>query len=343
MARSKVCRRAGVDYGRSKRRFARLAIICELGMSQGPVTPRRGYPRWHYTPRGTWDAEGIVAALQGWAKETGAPPLSWEWCPGAARSAGLMSDAESKWEREHPRWPGNTTVYRYFHSWPAALHAAGLSPPTTEQLPMDERVARANAMATGGVSAREIARELSVTPATVYRYLKAHPCSTCGGPVVGDGSLCQRCTIHRSNPKRWSAQELLLAVSAWEELEGRPPAQIEWRSSTTGRPNRWQREFPRWPPASAARVVFGSWTEMILIAGYPPYNLPWSRDEVIDALPGMAHELGRAPTKEECDESPDGCPSASTVKRRFGSFTAGIRAAGLEPGRGGRKPRHAIH
>jgi hypothetical protein len=49
--------------------------------------------------------------------ETGAPPRSWEWCPSAARSAGLMSQAESKWEREHPRWPGNTTVYRYFDSW----------------------------------------------------------------------------------------------------------------------------------------------------------------------------------------------------------------------------------
>jgi hypothetical protein len=45
----------------------------------------------------------------------------------------------------------------------------------------------------------------------------------------------------------------------------------------------------------------------------------------------MARELGRAPTKEECEDSPDGYPSASTIKRRFGSFTAGIRAAGLEP------------
>lgn len=46
----------------------------------------------------------------------------------AARSAGLMSEAESKWEREHPRWPGNTTVNRYFDSWASALEAAGLEP-----------------------------------------------------------------------------------------------------------------------------------------------------------------------------------------------------------------------
>jgi|GEM_PF-6638271 hypothetical protein len=35
-----------------------------------------------------------------------------------------MSDAERKWEREHPRWPGNTTVYRYLDSWASALEAA---------------------------------------------------------------------------------------------------------------------------------------------------------------------------------------------------------------------------
>ncbi len=70
---------------------------------------------------------------------------------------------------------------------------------------------------------------------------------------------------------------------------------------------------------------------MMLAAGHPPYHPKWDREQVIDALQRMAGELGRAPTKEECDESPDGYPSASTVKRRFGSFTAGVRAAGLEP------------
>lgn len=70
---------------------------------------------------------------------------------------------------------------------------------------------------------------------------------------------------------------------------------------------------------------------MMLAAGYPPYHPTWDCEQVISALQRMARQLGRAPTKEECDESPDGYPSASTVKRRFGSFSAGIRAAGLEP------------
>jgi hypothetical protein len=80
--------------------------------------------------------------------ETGSPPRSWEWCPGAARSAGLMGKAESKWERQHPPWPGNTTVYRYFDSWAPALEAVELSPFAHHEyrLPLAERVAVAQTM-----------------------------------------------------------------------------------------------------------------------------------------------------------------------------------------------------
>ncbi len=222
-------------------------------------------------------------------------------------------------------------MYRYFRSWAQALEAAGLPPFARHEhdLPIAERVARAQAMSAAGASVSEIMAELGVSRVTVYNYRKTHPCAQCTGPVVGYAELCHRCATRRGNPKRWSARELLDAVAAWEEFEGRPPTTVDWRPSPNGRPSRWQREFPRWPPASAARIVFGDWTSMMLAAGHPPYNPTWDGEQVISALQHMARQLGRAPTKEECEESPDGYPSASTVKRRFGSFTAGIRAAGL--------------
>ncbi len=52
---------------------------------------------------------------------------------------------------------------------------------------------------------------------------------------------------------------------------------MDWRPATYGQRNRWQREFPRWPPPSAARIVFGSWTNMMLAAGYQPYNHPLAK------------------------------------------------------------------
>lgn len=79
-------------------------------MPDAGALPRHRTSKWHYTARDSWDRERIVAAMREWAQEVGAPPRSWEWCPGQARSAGLIGAEEHKWEREHPRWPGNTTV-----------------------------------------------------------------------------------------------------------------------------------------------------------------------------------------------------------------------------------------
>lgn len=104
-------------------------------------------------------------------------------------------------------------------------------------------------------------------------------------------------TAMRSNPKRWSDRELLVAIVAWDELEGRPPATTDWRPSTDGGRNRWEREFPRWPPASAARIVFGSWTAMMAVAGYPPYNPPW--DHIVRGSQGGA-------VRGECESAADG-------------------------------------
>ncbi|HYP55661.1 MAG TPA: helix-turn-helix domain-containing protein [Solirubrobacterales bacterium] len=273
-----------------------------------------------------------MAALHEWAEEAGSPPRSWEWSPASARSAGLMGPEESKWEREHPRWPSNTTVYHYFESWPAALEAAGIKPvwPAGPEGTLAERVEAARRMHSAGETNRAIAEVLGVRPETVSRYLRAHPCRACASPVVGDKKLCHTCSTRRGNPMRWSREEVIAAVQRWIRMEGRAPTSRDWRPRRFGGAERWEEEFGEWPPSSVARLLFGGWGRMLEAAGTTPNKPTWTPDEILVALRSYAKEFGRPPAKQELEWPPAGYPSSRTVRRHFGSFTAGLRAAGLE-------------
>jgi len=296
-----------------------------------PITPRRTTTRRHHTLPDTWDEERIRVALRGWTKEVGLPPRSYEWCPA------------SKWEREHPRWPGNTTVYRYFDSWAAALESAGIRPlwPARPPGTVAERVASARRLAKDGESVRSIADAIGVGPDTVRRYLKAHACRVCADPVVGDARLCHVCATRQGNPKRWSREEAIAAVHRWIDLEGCAPTALDWRPVRHGGPPRWEEEFGEWPPASVGRIVFGGWNRMLEAAGVGANKPSWEPETILAALRAYAEKFGRPPAKQELEWPPAGCPSSRTVRRHFGSFTAGLRAAGLDP-RGRRWDAEAI-
>ncbi|HEX5762617.1 MAG TPA: hypothetical protein VFY04_05805 [Solirubrobacterales bacterium] len=274
-----------------------------------------------------------MAALREWTEEVGMPPKSYEWCPSAARSAGLIGAEESKWEREHPRWPGNTTVYLHFDSWPAALEAAGIKPvwPPKPDGTLAERVEAAKRMYAAGETRRVIADVLGVKPATVGRYLKAHPCRSCGGPVVGDGKLCHVCATRHGNPMRWSKEEVVAAIQKWIRLEGQAPRSSDWRPTRFGGAERWEAEFGDWPPMSVARLLFGGWSRLLEAADVAVIKPSWTPEAILAALRTYAQEFGQTPAKQELEWPPTGFPSSRTVRRHFGSFTAGLRAAGLEP------------
>jgi hypothetical protein len=298
-----------------------------------PITPRRSTTRRYHTMPGSWDEERIAAALQDWTKEVGRPPKSYEWCPGSARSSGIMGPEESMWEREHPRWPGNTTVYRYFDSWAAALEAAGIKPvwPAGPEGTLAERVEAAQRMHAAAETRRAIADALGVRPATVGRYLKAHPCRKCSCPVVGNGKLCQGCGSRHGNPMRWSKREVRAAVRRWMRLEGQAPTSLDWRPAPLGGAERWEAEFGDWPPASVGRLLFGGWNRLLEAAGVDVNKPSWTPEAILVALRAYAEEFGKPPAKQELEWPPIGYPSSRTVRRHFGSFTAGLRAAGLEP------------
>jgi hypothetical protein len=242
-----------------------------------------------------------------------------------------MGPTESKWGREHPRWPGNTTVYRYFDCWAAALEAAGIKPVWVAgpEGTLVERVEAARKMHAAGKGKHAIADALGVKPDTVRRYLKAHACRECADPVVGQAKLCHVCATRNGNPKRWSKEEVIAAVRKWVRLEGRAPTSKDWRPTRFGGAARWEAEFGDWPPASIGRIVFGGWSKLLDAAEVGVNKPSWSPEEILVALRAYAAEFGKPPAKQELEYPPTGYPASRTVRRHFGSFTAGLKAAGL--------------
>lgn len=205
-----------------------------------------------------------------------------------------------------------------------------LWPPRPEGT-LAERVEAARTMHEAGRGNRAIAEALRVTPDTICRYLKAHPCRECGGPIVGAATHCHPCATRRGNPRRWSEREVIAAIRRWVRLEGRAPTSADWRPLRYGGAARWEEEFGTWPPASVGRILFGGWNGLLEAAGVGANKPSWKPEEIRDALRSYVAEFGRPPAKQELEWPPAGYPSSRTVRRHFGSFTAGLRAAGLEP------------
>lgn len=285
----------------------------------------------HIAPRDSWDRGRIVAAVRAWYEEAGEVPRSYDWCPSSGRSLGRFVGTATKWELEHPRWPGSTTVYRYFDSWAEAVEAAGLTPRyAAKTMPLPERVQATQRLGAHGLTLREIASAVGVSEQTARRYLQAHPCADCAGPVIGGGSLCQPCSTRASNPRRWDREELLGLGAAWLLETGRLPCQLDWSPAKEADDSKWRQEFPRWPPASVVVFAFGGWNPFRVALGGEEYHPAWTADEVLDAIRAWAAEHGRPPTKTEWECPPRGYPSSPTVRRRFGTFRAGLQAAGYE-------------
>lgn len=292
----------------------------------------------HNGVQGTWDPGTVLEALRDWAKETGVPPRSIDFCPSTQRSLGRATTDQTLWEREHPRWPSSTTVYRFFDSWPAALVEAGLSAaaPVAPRRDLPARVDAARRLAAAGLTMVQIGEEIGVSAQTASKYLRAHQCPGCQtGVIVGDGDQCATCAVRASNPQRWAKAELIDLVKEWAaEHDGQPPRTTDWLpSGDPERPSQWTLDLPRWPPASAGRIVFGSWANLLLAAGFTVYNPPWTHDEVLDAIRAWAREHGKAPPKQTWDTTDGTHPSSATVRRMFGTFSEAVRRAGLEPGR----------
>ncbi len=273
-----------------------------------------------------WTRERIVGALRAWAEEQGRAPRSYDWAPFTARAAGFPIDGAEKWEREHPHWPHYTLVRGRFGSWRAALQAAGIPAPPPLALPRRERVQTAQRLQ-GRLTADELADLLGVNPRTVRSYWQATTCVRCGGPqIIPSARSCADCIPYLAQ-ERPSRTTVIRALQRWARETGEPPRRHDWRAPSS----KWEREYPRWPGAGDVDVHFASWPQALAAAGLRPHRRAWTREAIIAALQGWTDAHGRAPHEAEWRRSGLEHPPAGTVKRVFGSWSAGLRAAGLEP------------
>jgi hypothetical protein len=273
-----------------------------------------------------FSGEEVVHALRAWARLEGRPPRSYDWTPAAARAGGFPLAGAVRWEREFPRWPHHSVVCARFGSWRAALAAAGLPGAAPLRIARRERVAIAQRLQ-GELSAGEIAALVGVHARTVRNYWRAGTCARCGGPQIHPTARsCADC-IPFLELERPSRARVFAELRRWSELTGAVPRESDWREPG----GRWEREYPAWPSAGDVRAHYASWPQALAAAGLRPHRRAWTRAAIIRALQAWAAEHGRAPHHRKWQTSGLEHPPTGTVTNVFGSWSAGLRAAGLEP------------
>jgi hypothetical protein len=122
---------------------------------------------------------------------------------------------------------------------------------------------------------------------------------------------------------------VVAALRRWTRLEGRPPSAEAWLGGRYAQ-GRWAREYSRWPSSGVVSGLFGSWNAAVAAAGLPVTPFGYTDEQIIDALRADARRLGRTPTVEDWRVREPYHAGTGAVVRHFGSWNAGLRAAGLK-------------
>jgi hypothetical protein len=121
---------------------------------------------------------------------------------------------------------------------------------------------------------------------------------------------------------RWAAAEILGALQAWADANGRSPRPMDWLYASIDHPD-----------SLTVRRHFKTWNRAVRRAGLRPLGPdvhPWTDDQVIRALQSWANRHGRAPRWQEWMRAGPGRPCNTTVVTHFGSWRAALAAARLD-------------
>ena len=143
---------------------------------------------------------------------------------------------------------------------------------------------------------------------------KKYECDLCGESFTSGAAKGGHMVKHE---KRVPPTEKLLAIRELADQLDTTPTQAEMDEHGT---------------ISQHAIIdeFGSWNEGVRAAGLEPNQKHGiSDDEILEEIRRTARRLGRVPSMSEMNEH--GEYSVAVVERAFGSWTTGVRAAGLQP------------
>ncbi|MDQ2894089.1 MAG: sigma-70 region 4 domain-containing protein [Actinomycetota bacterium] len=132
----------------------------------------------------------------------------------------------------------------------------------------------------------------------------------------------QAAGFDRPRPPAVSDEQILEALRAYHRQHAISPTTSEWQRLGLA------------PNTITISGRFGSWNAALTAAGLAPRRVRtgWSDQEILDGLQRFAADHGRPPRSTDRVGSLSEYPSPALAVTRFGSWSAALGKAGLEPG-----------
>jgi hypothetical protein len=316
-------------------------------------------------PRERWTPDRVTDAVRRWHATHHRVPTAGDWTPSQLRKSGDQPGL-ARWQAGD--WPIIQVVRERFGTLDDAIRAAGLEPTTpvlvraghasdrwTAEVVLD--AIRRWALAHDGVppsvddtrthSTRALADApdeqvrlvLPTVPVAKQHFGSWRGAIRAAGLEPRRPSQTRRSSEH--GPDAWSRERIVQRIHRWVDAhDGQRPPERAFFTPDPADPV---------PSRETVKRHFGSWSHAKRAAGHTPgqWQVSWQPDQILDAIRHWHHLHQRPPTTSDWsslttmraagpDTAPAGTtrqpwPSAAVVQRTFGSFSAALRAAGMEP------------
>ena len=161
-------------------------------------------------------------------------------------------------------------------------------------------------------------------------------CAECGKATSYDNTvgMCTRC--YNLSQRYWTRERVIRAIQEWAYLYGRPPSAWEWKRAGEHHPV----NSNVYRSVSNPDAPFDTWGDAIEAAGFPRprtfYHgewgkMFWTKERTIASMHAWAEKHGKPPTANGWNNGSQDHPSSTWVAQLFGSWNAGIEAAGWVP------------